>query len=80
MPGGAHFTPAKLGAAVTNGSIKAERVSKMAANVLTSMFAAGIMDSKQPSGEPSANATSEEHAALALQLVLLRKHLQHPFQ
>ena len=64
---------------MANGSIKAERVSKMAANVLTSMFAAGIMDSAQPSGDPSANATSREHAALALQLVLLPMHIVNTY-
>ena len=68
QPGGGFFTQAKLGGGVANGTIPVASVDGMATRVLTAMFAAGLMDTPQPTGLPSANATSREHAALALQL------------
>ena len=68
MPGGSHFTVAKLSAAVANKTLKQFEVDQMATRVLTAMFGAGIMDSEQPTGLPSANVSSEQHAALAHEL------------
>ena len=67
MPGGGFYTPSKLEAAVANGSISAGAVTEMATRVLTSMYAAGVMD-RSPTGTPDANVTSAAHSRLAARL------------
>jgi hypothetical protein len=66
MPGGGFYTPALLGAAVGNGTVPAAAVDAMALRILAAMVAAGLMDTPQPSGRASANATSAGHDALAV--------------
>ena len=68
MPGGAHLTQDKLREALSDGAVSPRAVDDAAARVLTSMYAAGIMDAPQPTGAPAANATSAAHAALAQRL------------
>ena len=65
MPGGGFFTADLLASAVANGTVTMATVDGMATRVLTSVYAAGIMDTPQPTGLPSANATTAAHAALA---------------
>jgi beta-glucosidase-like glycosyl hydrolase len=79
--GGRYFTEGALRAALANGSLTADTVSTMATHVLTSMYAVGQVDSKQPSGLPTANATSQAHSDLAEHLasaaaVLLKNERQ----
>lgn len=68
MPGGSFYTAAELLAALSNHSITIEKLDLMAMRVLTSVFSAGVMDTPQPTGTPSANASSAVHAALAREI------------
>jgi len=65
MPGGGFFTQEKLGGAVANGTLSESDIDDMATHVLTAMYAVGVMDIPQPTGHPSANVTTDDHAALA---------------
>ena len=70
MPGGSFLTTDALRRAIANGSLAPAAVARMATRVLTSMYAAGVMDAaqQQPAGTPDANATSAAHDALAQRL------------
>eukprot|EP01012_Entosiphon_sulcatum_P010728 TRINITY_DN1634_c0_g1_i1.p1 TRINITY_DN1634_c0_g1~~TRINITY_DN1634_c0_g1_i1.p1 ORF type:complete len:686 (-),score=117.05 TRINITY_DN1634_c0_g1_i1:102-2159(-) len=67
MPAGVYFGPA-LHEAVRRGDVLPERVDDMVTRILTSMFAIGLFDTPQPTGNLSADATSPQHTALARQL------------
>eukprot|EP01102_Stenamoeba_stenopodia_P018578 TRINITY_DN6835_c0_g2_i1.p1 TRINITY_DN6835_c0_g2~~TRINITY_DN6835_c0_g2_i1.p1 ORF type:complete len:707 (+),score=174.47 TRINITY_DN6835_c0_g2_i1:128-2248(+) len=67
MPDNYYFGQSLLDA-VTNGTVPQERVDDMVVRILTSMFAVGLFDIPQPTGNLGVNVMSPEHNELARQL------------
>jgi beta-glucosidase len=68
MPGDTHFGLA-LAQSVANGSVPEARLDDMLMRALTPLFAVGVMDNAPtPSRNLTANAITEAHSALAVEL------------
>eukprot|EP01111_Echinosteliopsis_oligospora_P008732 TRINITY_DN2471_c0_g1_i2.p1 TRINITY_DN2471_c0_g1~~TRINITY_DN2471_c0_g1_i2.p1 ORF type:complete len:693 (+),score=205.69 TRINITY_DN2471_c0_g1_i2:474-2552(+) len=64
MPDNSYFGQA-LADAITNGQVPQSRLDDMVTRILTAAYAVGIMDTEQPTGNPSDPAMSPSHTAAA---------------
>jgi len=58
----------RLREAITDGKVSVDRLNDMNVRILTSLFAVGLFDIPQPTGNLSVNAQSAEHVRLAREL------------
>lgn len=68
MPSGLHYSEKKLEEALEAGTIQESSIDQSVTSILTSMYAIGLFD-HEPTGDPLANVTSEEHNLLAREII-----------
>ena len=68
MPYGFHYSENSLTEALEEGSISESSIDQSVLNILTPMYEIGLFD-HAPEGDPDANVTSDEHNALAREII-----------